>query len=905
MERRPFDNVRTSSRKPKVLLIGGGDFLGAYLAELLLLRDCQVLMIDSLTEAGKKNLKKCFTNPNFAFLGESLEDCLKEIELLDYLFCLISNRCSLESVLALAKKTGAKTLLAGLDRSQEKPILITFQDEGIDVRIARLGFIYGPRMNLDVDEELTRLIKGAVKNRSLKIPGNGSTPVHPTFVSDVVYGLSKAMFSPGSEGRIFSLINPQGVSLFDFAQVLRNQSQRELQIEFVPDQERNEPFFSLEDDFVNQTELGWHPEVELSRGIEQTLGFFSQIGKSRNRLKRRKTKKSKKKRKIFSGRGTTILATAVFLFLLLVTYPFLVLLSNSLRGGRNLALAQKALLEIDFNRATKKAQAAQRSFRRASQVAQETAFAFDSLGLERTSQRLEKLLGVGDKVADSLVHAGLAAQAAAELGRIVLQNESGDVEGFLTEMGLEIEFAYNQLSLAEAEAKTEEDLLPIDISFPEIRQTFLKAQKMIKVAPEIVGLEGKRVYLILLQNNMELRPTGGFIGSYGLMTFDEGRLIDFEVEDVYAADGQLKGHVEPPEELKRYLGEAGWYLRDSNWHPDFSVSALRAEWFFEKETGRKVDGVVGLNLFLAQRILEQIGGVELVDFQEEIDHLNLFERAEYHAEAGFFPGSTQKKDFLASLTGAIFEKAKNSGEKTWLSLARAFYQSTNEKNLLVYLHSPLAMKVLAELGWDGRLKTIDCQAIKTGCLADYLMMVEANLGVNKANYFVKRDLTHQVEITSQGEVKEKLQVRYQNQSQSENFPAGRYKNFLRILVPQGTRLVGVTINGKPVEEEEISETEIGEKLSFGVLVEVPIQQERVVEIEYQLAERIDFEKASQYLLVLQKQPGIRDEVFNFWLTLPEEVKFFNPQPEASQSLNSLLFKPEFSQDIVFEVGLVK
>ena len=145
-------------------------------------------------------------------------------------------------------------------------------------------------------------------------------------------------------------------------------------------------------------------------------------------------------------------------------------------------------------------------------------------------------------------------------------------------------------------------------------------------------------------------------------------------------------HVEPPPELKKYLGEAGWYLRDSNWSPDFPVSALRAEWFFEKESGRQVDGVIGVNLFLAQNILEQLGGLEVVDFQEKIDHRNLFERAEYHSEVGFFPGSTQKKDFLASLGRALFEKVKVSDEKTWLSLARAVYQSINEKDLLFYLH---------------------------------------------------------------------------------------------------------------------------------------------------------------------------------------------------------------------------
>ena len=65
---------------------------------------------------------------------------------------------------------------------------------------------------------------------------------------------------------------------------------------------------------------------------------------------------------------------------------------------------------------------------------------------------------------------------------------------------------------------------------------------------------------------------------------------------MYALDGQLKGHVDPPAPMRDLLGQEHWYLRDSNWDPDFKESAARAAWFYEKEGGVPVDGVIAINV---------------------------------------------------------------------------------------------------------------------------------------------------------------------------------------------------------------------------------------------------------------------------------------------------------------------
>jgi len=110
--------------------------------------------------------------------------------------------------------------------------------------------------------------------------------------------------------------------------------------------------------------------------------------------------------------------------------------------------------------------------------------------------------------------------------------------------------------------------------------------------PSILGQDTNKNYLILFENNMELRPTGGFIGHTVLQNFGGGKLNGLDINDIYSADGQLKGHGEPPAPIKNYLGEANWWFRDSNWDPDFPTSAERAEWFLNKEMDQNFDGVI-------------------------------------------------------------------------------------------------------------------------------------------------------------------------------------------------------------------------------------------------------------------------------------------------------------------------
>jgi hypothetical protein len=499
------------------------------------------------------------------------------------------------------------------------------------------------------------------------------------------------------------------------------------------------------------------------------------------------------------------------------------------------------------------------------------------------------------------------------LGQLIFQEKNltgkerlKETEELTMSLKPELKNLYEDLSLLDYSG-----MLPVKVetNLSRVRRLVLGLSQMMEYVSEMTGKDQSKSYLVLLQNSNELRPTGGFIGSVAVVTFNQGQLVDFEVRDVYSLDGQLKGHVEPPAELKKYLGEASWYLRDVNWEADFPVVAMRAGWFLEKETGRRVDGVAAVNLAAAQKLMSVLGEVEVSDFGEKISAQNLFERAEYHSEINFFPGSTQKQDFLGGLARAVFEKARRLEGREVLTLLAGFYQALQEKEILVYVDQPQVQLVLASLNWHGGWQKPQClETTGQVCLTDYLMLVEANVGVNKANYFVTRETELAVEM-AEGELKSKLTLTYGNESPAAVFPGGDYKNYLRLVLPMGVRLEKVLVEGQEVERTKVEESRVKDRWVVGLLVEVPIKQRRRVQIEYsrrfQLAVDDDLKKPQHYVLLVQKQSGVREEIFKLRLIPGAGRVGFQFQPEARVDKGGYLWAVPWKQDVSFEAYLTK
>jgi hypothetical protein len=454
--------------------------------------------------------------------------------------------------------------------------------------------------------------------------------------------------------------------------------------------------------------------------------------------------------------------------------------------------------------------------------------------------------------------------------------------------------------------------LPLKISkqLDETKLIVDLSNKATNVLPEFLGLDGKRrEYLVLLQNENELRPTGGFIGSYAILSFEKGKLINFEIKDVYEADGQLKGHVEPPEEIKNYLGEAGWFMRDANWNADFSQTSKDLQWFLEKETGRKVDGVIGLNLEVIKTILETTGEVFVPDFNEKINKDNLYEQAEFYAETKFFPGSTQKASFLGGLGKQLFEEVRNLKTDKMALLYKGIINLLGKNEIQVYLNQKKGEETLSNLGWSGTLYKGKCNSDK--CYADYLFLVEANFGVNKANYFLYRNIEQSINI-SNNSVDRVLKINYENTAKSTAWPGGDYKNYLRIYLPTNIILGQVSLvdandpNSKKIyNSSEIKIMDVNDKREVGLLLTVPVNSKRILQIQYSSPINLDGKNTFSYLNYIQKQSGFGNTGLVTLVSFPKDFQPTQVQPEASLVGGKLLFNQKLDGNIKMGVELGK
>lgn len=596
--------------------------------------------------------------------------------------------------------------------------------------------------------------------------------------------------------------------------------------------------------------------------------------------------------------------TALIIFTLLLAPFFLTLFFAGL-GFLELFFSQKSFLAQEVGKATFLVKIAAPSFALSQKTFKITTFELSLFGKKDAVRNLENLILAAGEIADS--------EYRFLQGMTLLKEPVGNLlsdKSFYNNdnvRGAKIELLDAQEGLIRAGI----NLSNINNGFPilnkevkKLNETIEKEKKLLRqvllfldVAPEILGVSGKKTYLVLLQNNMELRPTGGFIGSYGLLSFKEGKFLGFEIFDVYSADGQLKGHVEPPTPIKKYLGEPHWFLRDSNWDPDFINAASKASWFLEKEVGQKVDGVIAMDTSLAALIISAMGEVNVPDYQEIITRDNLYERTQFYAQENFFPGSRQKADFLGALAREMINKLTNDKNIHWLSVFNSLIAGMREKHLLFAFNDSRVQSLFSLNNPTGMV--IPKTQEREGILDDFLMIIEANLGVNKVNYFIKRNISTTINIGEAGEITRLLKITYTNQSSNEE-----YKNYLRIITPKGARIKKVEFDQKEIRE--VDEEESQDKSVFGFLINIPAQSQKTLLVSYELQKQSLTNKGlNTYQLWVLKQPGTLEDPLTITVNYPS---FFTLREVNSREEGRIIYSPQsvniisnLSQDREFEI----
>lgn len=444
--------------------------------------------------------------------------------------------------------------------------------------------------------------------------------------------------------------------------------------------------------------------------------------------------------------------------------------------------------------------------------------------------------------------------------------------------------------------KINEDLLPSDMK----ARVILAKEKIAEVAdslsaisehfPALLKLMGDRYphrYLILLQNNNEIRPSGGFIGSYAIIDVNDGLIQNIEVFDSYDIDGSYGAVIEPPDEFKSFT--SNWRFRDSNYSHDFPTSAAKARWFLQKEGGPSVDTVIAINQGLLKDLLEISGPVQVGEFGK-LDSGNYELLLSYVIESKAFGPEDPKhilKVFIPAFKEAIFKQQNISKVSTKL------YKAVQQKHIMLYSSDEEVQAFFDAMDLSGRV-----YQEQEG--EDYFSLVHISIGGTKSEKFIEEKISHQTHIDADGSLLNTVTISRKhtwddalyNQwvavlksyglediSQQAIDILGRGKNEVssRIYVPDGSILIDSSNEDILTKyDKDLNKTYFFTKF----LVEAG--ETDTLTISYKLPFTLELENPNTYRLIVEKQPGSRGSLFNKTVSSDEEVLNLAAFPEETR-----------------------
>jgi hypothetical protein len=410
-------------------------------------------------------------------------------------------------------------------------------------------------------------------------------------------------------------------------------------------------------------------------------------------------------------------------------------------------------------------------------------------------------------------------------------------------------------------------------------------QQFSPLLADILGTQEKRVYALLLQNNQELRPTGGFIESVALLSFQDGVLINLRVLNGMEIDGMLDGKVAAPPEIEKML-EKTWNFVDSNWDPHFPKAAEDISWFIEKSTGVAVDGVATIDFGGLATVLEAVGPLDLPEYNEVMTHKNLPELMEFHSEVAL---TDFAKDYRTEVFDRFMKKITTLPPENAGGLFGALAHNFSANSMQMAFKKPTEQQVLKNIGWSGALLKPNCPAQLEAkeCIVDSVAQVEANIGANKANYYLARQIDHKVAITSTQAAHTRT-VTFANKAVNESWPRGTYRAYVRFYLPSSTRLKRVRVGDAALVGDAVSLTQNGDHKVVGVQIEVPVASSQELLLEY----TVDLTHSGSdftYGFFEQQQSGSGDTPLSLEITLADELRPEVVAPQASVAGNAIRF----------------
>ena len=444
--------------------------------------------------------------------------------------------------------------------------------------------------------------------------------------------------------------------------------------------------------------------------------------------------------------------------------------------------------------------------------------------------------------------------------------------------------------------------------------------------PRVAGAsdEGPKTYLLLVQNEDELRPTGGFITAASSVVVRNGQPSDFDFEDSGNLDVWDQPYPSAPWQLSEYINNPVMVFRDANWFTDYPRSALYAENLYAYAKIHSVDGAIAFDQHLLVELLRVVGPIEVEGTDEPVTAGNV---VSYMRESKIRPTGDQatpdwfNKLFMNKISSALLQKVF-SGDVPVEKLAQFAVKMLDERHLMLQFDNEGMADFLARRDWDGDIRPGN---------GDFLMVVDSNIGFNKTNALVDTHIAYTIDLGNPAVPVAQVEVEHTNYSShlvpcslrdrvtlegQGDYPVDRcYWDYLRIYTTEHSGLLQANPQSIPAEwmlrgqavsaHVDILDEGLNGISTYGLLKVVPGKRAVVTKLRYVLpVEILSIRPGTRqvvYHLRVKKQPGTIATPIDIEVRLPEGVDLVSIPDGAYVEDGTVHFAGDLKTDLEFEV----
>ena len=615
----------------------------------------------------------------------------------------------------------------------------------------------------------------------------------------------------------------------------------------------------------------------------------------------------------------------------------------------SLELAQNALSNFNLSEAEKYLITANRDFVSASDQLSEiksflTVLA-ETIPLNNTFRSGTNLLDLGEKLtkAGEYLISGLnefSAESDFSLSSRIKNFKSNNDQALVQLISAQDNL--NKININHLPQENREKFLQLKDNLPKFIESLKKSDETMQFAINFLGERGLKKYLIIFQNDNELRASGGFMGSLAIADFKNGNLdkIEMPAGGTYDLKAGLTKLLQSPEPM--HLVNPRWEFQDTNWWPDWPTSAQNIAYFYNKSEGPTIDGVIAINSDWLGSLLDVVGPVAMPEYHKTITAANFEMELQKSIEVEA-TDKKQPKKILSDLAPKLIESIFEVTPDKMLGLVSVFNRGLKEKDIQIYMFGEEEQKFVAQNNWDGRIKDTE---------KDYLSVVATNIGGGKTDGVVNQEIYHKASILEDGSVIDSVVINRNDFGPiDDTFTNVPNRSFIRVYVPLGSQLLQAKGFKSPtnkefrnpdeylVEDERLLNEKIAltdndsltkiynenNKTVFANWLTLKPGDSKEVLLVYKLPFKINLTKQEikydglwgkikaafspqysydSYSLLIQKQSGSNDDKFVGQVEYPSGVMPNISYPnKVENSSSGSVYSASLSQDLFYFIGL--